>query len=254
MTETAILQERQGNALILTLNDPERLNPIGIQMREALSSALESAEADPSLRAIIITGAGGNFCSGGDISTMDAPQRLKRINFERVKHLANQITGASVPVIAAVEGWAAGAGLAVAMLCDTVIAGKSARFMSAFPKIGLMPDYGLLGSLPARVGQSRARQIMLYAKPVSAPDGLGYGMVDTLCEDGEALAEALKLAQHVETLAPGALRAIKAFDSGRLDRAIDYERDVQPGLLDSDNAKEGRAAFFEKRPPNFRSV
>ncbi|SFL34227.1 enoyl-CoA hydratase/isomerase family protein [Shimia haliotis] len=254
MTETAILQERQSNALILTLNDPERLNPIGIQMREALSSALESAEADPSLRAIIITGAGGNFCSGGDISTMDAPQRLKRINFERVKHLANQITGASVPVIAAVEGWAAGAGLAVAMLCDTVIAGKSARFISAFPKIGLMPDYGLLGSLPARVGQSRARQIMLYAKPVSAPDGLDYGMVDTLCEDGEALAEALKLAQHVETLAPGALRAIKAFDSGRLDRAIDYERDVQPGLLDSDNAKEGRAAFFEKRPPNFRSV
>ncbi len=254
MTENAILQDRKGNALVLTLNDPKRLNPIGAAMREALSTALEEAEADPSLRAIIITGAGGNFCSGGDISTMDAPQRLKRINFERVKHLANQVTGASVPVIAAVEGWAAGAGLAVAMMCDTVIAGKSARFMSAFPKIGLMPDYGLLGSLPARVGQSHARQIMLYARPVGAERGFDIGMVDELCEDGDALSEALKLAEHVETLAPGALRAIKAFDSGRLDRAIDYERDIQPGLLDSDNAKEGRAAFFEKRPPNFKSV
>ncbi|MGR3634783.1 MAG: enoyl-CoA hydratase/isomerase family protein [Shimia sp.] len=254
MTENAILQERQGNALVLTLNDPARLNPIGAGTRQALSDALQEAEADPTLRAIILTGAGGNFSSGGDISSMDAPQRLKRINFEHVKHLANQVTGASVPVIAAVEGWAAGAGLALAMLCDTVIASKSARFMSAFPKIGLMPDYGLLGSLPARVGQARARQIMLYAKPVSAEDGHTYGMVDMLCEDGETVAEALKLAEHINTLAPGALRAIKAFDSGRLDRAIDYERDVQPALLDSENAKEGRAAFFEKRPPNFKSV
>lgn len=254
MTDSPILQERQGNALVLTMNDPARLNPIGMPTRQALSDALEEAEADTSLRAIVITGAGGNFSSGGDISTMDAPQRLKRINFEHVKRLANQITGASVPVIGAVEGWAAGAGLAMAMLCDTVIAGKSARFMSAFPKIGLMPDYGLLGSLPARVGQARARQIMLYAKPVSAEDGHTYGMVDMLCEDGEAVAEALKLAEHINTLAPGALRAIKAFDSGRLDRAIDYERDVQPGLLDSENAQEGRAAFFEKRPPNFKST
>ncbi|KPA21871.1 1,2-epoxyphenylacetyl-CoA isomerase [Shimia sp. SK013] len=254
MTENPILQKRQGNALVLTLNDPARLNPIGAGTRKALSEALENAEADPNLRAIVLTGAGGNFSSGGDISTMDAPQRLKRINFEHVKHLANQVTGASVPVIAAVEGWAAGAGFALAMLCDTVIAGKSARFMSAFPKIGLMPDYGLLGSLPARVGQARARQIMLYAKPVSAEDGNDYGMVDTLCEDGQSVTEALKLADHIETLAPGALQAIKAFDSGRLDRAIDYERDVQPGLLDSENAKEGRAAFFEKRPPNFKAV
>lgn len=254
MTSSSLVQRRQGDALILTLNDPDRLNPIGIEMRTALSAALQEAEADTSLRAIILTGAGKNFCSGGDIASMDAPQRLKRINFEHVKHLVNQITGASVPVIAAVEGWAAGAGLALAMLCDTVIAGKSARFMSAFPKIGLMPDYGLLGSLPARVGQSRARQIMLYARPVDAQHALSIGLVDELCEDGSAVDQALALAEHIQTLAPAALRAIKAFDSGRLDAAVDYERDWQPLLLDSENAQEGRAAFFEKRPPNFKPV
>lgn len=252
MSDHPLLSERIDNALVLTLNDPARLNPIRVATREAICKALEQAEEDTSIRAIIITGAGGNFSSGGDIAAMDAPARLKRINFEHVKHMVNQITGGSVPVIAAVEGWAAGAGLAVAMMCDTVIAGNSARFMAAFPKIGLMPDYGLLASLPARVGQARARQIMLYAKPVSAERAENIGMVDELVEDGKALETALELAKHVEKLGPEALRAIKAFDSGRMDRAIDYERDLQPLLLGSDNAKEGRAAFFEKRPPNFK--
>ncbi len=252
MSDAPLLIQRDGNALVLTLNDPTRLNPIGVATRTALMGAFQDAEVDSSLRAIILTGAGGNFSSGGDIASMDASAREKRINFEHVKHLANQITGASVPVIAAVEGWAAGAGMALALMCDTVIVGKSARFMSAFPKIGLMPDYGLLQSLPARVGQSRARQIMLYAKPVDATDAERIGMVDQITEDAESLQAALALVAHIETLAPAALRAIKAFDSGRLDRAIDYERDVQPGLLASDNAKEGRAAFFEKRKPQFK--
>ncbi|MFY0617798.1 enoyl-CoA hydratase/isomerase family protein [Shimia sp.] len=253
MTVPPINQERIGNAVVITLNDPDRLNPIGLNTRIHLSKALTEAEESASIRAIILTGAGGNFSSGGDISAMDAPMRVKRTNFEHVKLLANQITGASVPVIAAVEGWAAGAGMAVAMLCDTVIAGKSARFMAAFPKIGLMPDYGLLASLPARIGQSRARQLMLYAKPVDASKAESWGMVDELVNDGRALESALNLAKHVETLGPEALRAIKAFDSGRLDRAIDYERDLQPLLLGSENAKEGRAAFFEKRAPKFKT-
>lgn len=251
MSDAPLLIQRDSNTLVLTLNDPTRLNPIGAATRTELMRALQDAEADTSLRAIVLTGAGGNFSSGGDIASMDASAREKRINFEHVKHLANQITGASVPVIAAVEGWAAGAGLALAMMCDTVIAAQSARFMSAFPKIGLMPDYGLLQSLPLRVGQSRARQIMLYAKPVDAAEGARIGMVDQICEDGGTVSTALELARHIETLAPAALRAIKAFDSGRLDQAIDYERDLQPALLASDNAKEGRAAFFEKRKPNF---
>lgn len=246
-----LLKERKGNAMVLTFNDPARRNPIGLPLRSALSDAFEEIEADTSIRAIVLTGAGGTFCSGGDIAGMDGPSRLKRINFEQVKRLANQITGASVPVIAAVEGWAAGAGLSLAMMCDTVIAGQSARFLSAFPKIGLMPDYGLLAALPARIGQARARQVMLYAKPVDAPTALSWGMADDVVEDGSALSAALDLARHVETLGPEALRAIKAFDSGRLDKAIDYERDLQPLLLETANAKEGRNAFFEKRAPKF---
>ncbi|MBO9472694.1 enoyl-CoA hydratase/isomerase family protein [Shimia sp. R10_1] len=252
MATPPLLNERVGNAAVLTFNDPDRRNPIGAPLRGALTQALMEIETDSSVRAIILTGAGGNFCSGGDIAAMDAPMRDKRINFQQVKHLANQIAGASVPVIAAVEGWAAGAGLSIAMMCDTVIATQSARFLSAFTKIGLMPDYGLLTSLPARIGHARARQMMLYAKPVDAPTALAWGMVDDLVEDGGARAAALDLAQHIETLGPEALRAIKAFDSGRLDRAIDYERDAQPQLLGSANAQEGRAAFFEKRPPKFR--
>ncbi len=254
MKSPPVLQERKGPALIVTLNDPDRLNPISAEMRAALSATLQEAEADTSLRAIILTGADSNFCSGGDIKAMDAPQRAKRINFEQVKLLANQITGASVPVIAAVEGWAAGAGLGLAALCDTVIAAKSARFMSAFPKIGLMPDYGLLASLPMRIGQARARQIMLYARPVAAQDALDMGLIDQICDDGSALQSALGLAEHIQTLSPDALRAIKAFDSGRLDTALDYERDRQPDLMQSANAQEGRAAFFAKRPPQFRDL
>ncbi|MBO9478995.1 enoyl-CoA hydratase/isomerase family protein [Shimia sp. R11_0] len=251
MTTPPIIKERIGHTMVVTLNDPDRLNPISASTREALSEVLVEVEADPSFRAIILTGAGSNFSSGGDISAMDAPMRLKRINFEHVKRMVNQITGASVPVIAAVEGWAAGAGLALAMLCDTVVASESARFMSAFPKIGLIPDYGLLASLPARVGQARARQIMLYAKPLTADTALSYGMIDEMVADGTALKAALELTEHLNTLAPEALRAIKAFDSGRLDHALDYERNVQPQLMASDNAKEGRAAFFEKRASNF---
>ena len=247
-----VISERRGSTLILTLNNPARRNALNPALVKGLEDGFAAQEADATIRAIVLTGADGHFCSGGDLSSMDLGRGAKRVQFDISRKLALQITGASVPVIAAVEGWAAGAGLGIALLADTVVASREAGFLPAFPKVGLIPDYGLLESLPRRVGLARARQILLYARTVRGPEALDIGLVDELAEPGAALEQALERAASVERLAPRALRAIKDYYAGSVCRALDYERLVQPELLLSDDAAEGRAAFQEKRAPRFK--
>jgi enoyl-CoA hydratase/carnithine racemase len=155
---TRVREAMDGNVLVLTIDYPQRKNAIAPSVREAMEAAIERAHADRAVRAIVVTGAGGTFCAGGDISSMDVGDALAgRERLRRAHRLVRLMARGAKPLVAAVEGWAAGAGMAVACACDTVVAAQDARFVAGFHRIGLMSDMGLPYFLPRRVGVGRRR-------------------------------------------------------------------------------------------------
>jgi enoyl-CoA hydratase/carnithine racemase len=247
-----IREEMDGNVLILTIDDPARRNPIGLGMRQALEQAIERAHEDRAVRAIVITGAGGTFCAGGDIADMKVGTALDgRDRMRRTHRLVRLMARGAKPLVAAVEGWAAGAGMAVACACDTVVAAEDARFVAGFHKIGLMSDMGLPFFLPRRVGVGRARRILFYHEVVHAPEGERIGLVDFLAPPGKALEVALEKARFLAAEAAGPIALSKKILSEGLDEALSDEATFQGLLLTTADFQEGRAAFLEKRKPNF---
>jgi Enoyl-CoA hydratase/carnithine racemase len=248
----------QEDVCMLTLNDAERLNPLSDAMRGALLVALEAAMADPGIRAIILTGAGGNFTAGADIrqlmrATGPDPARSRR-RLVPLHRAIEIIAGGPKPVIAAVEGAAFGAGLSIAAACDFVIAGEGARFGAAFGKIGLTADCGLIWSLPQRVGQTLAREIMFTGRPVKAEEAHRIGIADRLVPAGDALSAAIAKAADYRGVAPLAIAAMKsafACGPGSLRDVLALETQQQPMLSMTRDHLEGLAAFQEKRPAVF---
>jgi 2-(1,2-epoxy-1,2-dihydrophenyl)acetyl-CoA isomerase len=250
-----LTEHRDGPTAVLTLNYPERRNALAIPMRRALVEALERIEADPALRAIVITGAGGTFCAGGDISGMDvADLAAGRERFRLTHQLVRLLIKGSKPIVAAVEGWCVGAGLSLAMCCDTIIAARDARFAAGFGKIGLIADLGLLHTLPARIGQGRARQVLLYDDPTDAARAEQVGLVDELVEPGVALDAAIARARRFADAAPLPIALTRQWLAAGLDAALDWEREAQSGLFLTADHAEGKAAFLQKRPPRFSGV
>lgn len=198
-------------------------------------------------------GAGGHFCSGGDVGSMDQSTDLAagRERFRGVHELTRLIIRGSKPVIAAVEGWAVGAGLGLALAADTVIATPGARFRAGFPRVGLVADFGLLHTLPARIGPARARQFLLYDEVVDAERAARIGLTDETVASGELLARALALAAKFGELAPLATSQTRAALAWGLDKVLDWERETQAALLQTADHAEGRAAFLERRKPHF---
>lgn len=245
-------ETREGATAVLTLDYPQRRNALAVPMRQRLVDALEAIEADRTLRAVVITGAGGTFSAGGDISGMDVGDLAAGRERFRVTHrLVRLLMKGSKPVIAAVEGWCVGAGLSVAMCCDTVVAAEDARLAAGFGKIGLVADLGLLHTLPARVGQGRARQIMLYGEPTDARQAAAIGMVDLVVAPGTALQAALDRAALFHGAAPLPVAMTKQYLAAGLDAALDWERDTQSAMFLTADHAEGRAAFLAKRTPKF---
>ena len=243
---------REGAVEILTLNYPERRNALAMPMRRALSEALERLEADPAVRAVVITGAGGTFCAGGDISGMDVVDFASgRERFRATHDLVRRLIKLRLPVIAAVEGYAVGAGLSLAMCCDTVVGAEDARFAAGFGRVGLVADLGLLHTLPARIGQGRARQVFLYGEQMGAAEAERIGMIDRVAPSGGALAAAMERARAFDTAAPLPLAMTKQFLAAGLDAALDWERDVQSAMFLTADHAEGKAAFLGKRAPSF---
>jgi len=240
----------------ITLNRPQKRNAIDIELRIALAEAIESADRNPAVRVIIVTGAGPAFSSGGDISTM---QRMSPENaIERVQlaqRVIRAIWSTPKPVLAAVEGSAYGAGTALAAACDRVVAARDATFATTFTNIGLAGDMGISISLPTRVGVARARQMLMLPRPIAAPEALDLGLVDALAEPGQALASARADAGRLAAGPQDAYGVIKALltDPTTVDpfELLDREAACQSGLFDTDDFDEGIAAFREKRPPNF---
>ncbi|MBU0724036.1 MAG: enoyl-CoA hydratase/isomerase family protein [Alphaproteobacteria bacterium] len=255
MAETSplVLGERiDGSVAILTLDNPARRNALSVEMRHRMIEALRRLEADPAIRALVLTGSGGHFSAGGDIVGQDTVTLADGRERFRITHeMVRLMVGGGKPIIAAVEGWAAGAGLSLALLCDTVVAGDTAKFTAPFGKIGLVADLGLLHTLPERIGQGRARQMLLYGEPVAAAEALSIGLVDRVVPAGTVLEAALERARLLGEAAPLPVAITRRYLSRGLEEALDWERDMQAALMTTEDHREGRLAFLEKRAPRF---
>ena len=255
-TDCPVLIDHDAAVRTVTLNRPAKRNAIDIPMRIALAEAIESADSDPAIRVIILTGAGPVFCSGGDISTMHrmpAERALDRVHL--AQRVIRAIWATPKPVLAAVEGSAYGAGTALAAACDRVVATRDATFATTFTNIGLAGDMGTFVSLPARIGPARTRQMLMLAAPISAPEALALGLIDAVVEPGGALESARCDARRLAAGPQRAYGVIKALlaNPATLDPLELLEREAvcQSELFDTDDFAEGVAAFGEKRRPVF---
>jgi len=250
-----LIEERDGAVLILTIDQPARRNALAMPIRTAMISALEQAQANRDVRAVVITGSGGHFCSGGDISGMDVKSPLDGRERMRLSHqLVRLMVMGSVPVVAAIEGFCVGAGLSLACASDTIVAAEDARLGAGFGRIGLMADLGLPHTLPLRVGQGKARQILLYHNQMTATEAERIGLVDHVVPKGHALATALEKAQFLAEQAPAPMALTKQMLGEGLDRALEQERHFQATLFLTEDFVEGRNAFLGKRAPSFKGA
>lgn len=249
---------REGAIAVLTINNVKQRNALTRQVKEVLVPALRDAQRDPAVRAIVLTGAGGVFCAGGDVSLFNdmTPARGRQAVYDQ-RHFLHLMIRGETPVVAAVEGFAYGAGFGVALAADHIVAAEGSKFCAAFNKIGLMPDGGLLWTLPQRVGMGRARDMLMCASVVEGPEAKRLGMVDVLAPTGKALDVAMEKAAKFAAAAPLAIAAVKgAFARAPLDleAAFAMELDAQPALMLSEDAKEARRAFFAKEKPVFKGA
>lgn len=254
MTDPVMIrQERDGAVLVLTLDQPARRNALALPMRWQLIDAFEAAQADKSIRSVVLTGAGGTFCSGGDISGMDVGSALEgRERLRRTHKLMRLMAMGNLPIVAAVEGWCVGAGLSLALLCDTIVAAEDARLAAGFGKIGLMADCGMPFTLPLRIGQGRARQFLLYHTQVTAPEAERIGLVDQVVPKGHALDAAMQKARFLAEQAPAPMALTKQMLAEGLEAALQQEQHYQSMLFHTEDFAEGRQAFLSKRAPQFK--
>lgn len=246
-----------GPVATVTLDRPDALNALTIPLKVALVEALQKLAADRSVRVVVLTGAGRAFCAGQDLAERDDPAAppLDVELRERYHPIVRAIRSMPQPVIAAVNGVAAGAGASIAFACDLRIAAADARFVLAFGRIGLAPDSGMTWTLPRLVGPTRAAELAMVGDPVLADEALRIGLVGRVVAADQLLAEAQALARRLAGGAPMAIAATKwlledAWTSD-LDTALEAEATTQGQLGSSADHAEGLAAFREKRPPRF---
>ena len=240
----------------LTLNRPDRLNSFTVQMHEEVADALQQLEG---ARVLVLTGAGRGFCAGQDLNdravapgqSVDLGESVE----QRYNPLIRRLTSLPFPVIARVNGVAAGAGANIALACDIVIAAKSAKFIQSFASIGLIPDSGGTWVLPRLVGQARALGLALTAEPLPADKAESWGLIWKAVEDDQLDAEVDALATRFASAPTRGLAAIKRMIreswGHSLDQELDLQRDAMRELGYSDDYREGVAAFMEKRKPDF---
>lgn len=254
MTEPAVLVTEHGPVRQLTLNRPERRNALDLPDRRDLLAALVAADQDDACRAVVLDGADGVFCAGGDIRSMSADPEVARSRLEVVNDLARALVYSRKPVVAAVEGGAFGLGLSLAAASDHVVAADDARFVASFARLGLVADTGLYWSLAQRVGQGRAKELILFASEVSAEEAHRDGLVNEVVAAGDVVGLALGRAEQLASQAPGAVAGTKrifAQAAQDLDSVLAAEADIQVDLLAGKDFAEGRAAFLQRRIPVF---
>ena len=255
-----LLTERRGTTLVLTISDPASRNTLSAQVIAAGIEALGVSESSREVRAVVLQGAGANFCAGGNVQGLGerraAGESAQRTMLDHLHHWIEAIAVCPKPVIAAVEGAAAGAGFSLALACDLVVAADDARFVMSHAKLGLSPDGGATARLVDALPPALVKRWLWLAEPVSAAMLHQHGLVAALARPGHALEDALVLADRLAAMATGAIASVKELVAAAPQRSLvdqlAAERDqFLANLFDADGG-EGLQAFVEKRAPRFR--
>jgi len=262
MSYKCLLYDVDAGVATLTLNRPERLNALGDTLRDDLHDAILRSAADPEVRVMVLTGAGKGFCSGGDVKAMNeaVEGRAERPFLEKIAPSRDRtllaMRDAPQPIIAAVNGAAAGAGMTLALACDIRLASTAARFSQAFVKRGLHPDWGGTYFLPRVVGTAKACELIFTGDVIDAAEALRLGLVSQVLAPEALMPAAQDLARRIAAGPPVAIRlakrAIHRNAESDLQSALEYETFAQNVCRETDDAREGIRAFVEKRAPVFR--
>jgi enoyl-CoA hydratase/carnithine racemase len=255
----ALLTDRRGGALVLTFSNPGARNALGPEIYEPAMTAFATAATDPSVRTVVLTGADGTFCAGGDLNRLREnrakPPQVQADSIDGLHRLTRAIVDCPKPVIAAVEGAAAGAGMSLALACDLITAGRSAKFVMAYVKVGLSPDGGGSWFATHALPKQAASELMLEGGAWTAERLHALGIVNTLTADGAALDAALEHASRIERLSPHAVARIKTLIAGAADAPLAAhliaERESFVACLHHADGGEAVSAFLEKRPARF---
>ena len=244
--------------LWLVLNRPEVGNALDDNLSDHLAVAIEDAQVDEAVRCVVLTGSGTSFCTGADIGTQEAIDRLDVSALDRANRIVRGITSLDKPLVAAVNGVAAGVGASIAFAADLAVVTESARFVLAFSRLGLMPDGGATASVTAAAGRARAMRMALLGEPLSATDAHAAGLVSHLVPDAEFDEAVIDVARRLASGPPLAYaatkKAVNAVALTHLEDALERERTGQSILLRTDDALEGLAAFAQGRDPNFTGL
>ena len=254
-----LITERRGATLVLTISDPPTRNTLSAETIAAGIAALEAAGADDAVRAVILRGEGGHFCSGGNLQGLRerraAGRHVQGRMLDQLHLWIATIRSCSKPVIAAVEGAAAGAGFSLALACDLIVAATDARFVMSYGKVGLTPDGGATWNLARALPRALALQAIWLAEPLSAQTLAAHGVVAAVTPAGAAFDGALALADKLALAAPNAVAAAKTLvdlaATQGLSAQLSAERDSFLDGLFHDNGAEGLQAFFDRRPARF---
>lgn len=253
-----ILYEQDGGVLTITLNRPNKLNAASDQMLAELEKAFKQAERDKSVRTVILTGAGRGFCAGQDLASTQ--ERGPEASYgAHLRHtwipIVSRMRKLGKPIIGAVNGVAAGAGMSLVLACDLRYASQKASFIQAFVKIGLVPDSGSTWSLPRLVGLTRAMDMMITGRKVSAQEALEWGLLNRVVEHDHLMSEVQQLAHQLASMPTRAIGLIKRAADYAADstfaQALEYEADLQDIAGSTADHKEGVTAFLEKRKAVF---
>ena len=248
------------NVATITFNRPDAANAMGPLMAKELSAAAIDADDDPAVRAIVLTGAGKMFCAGGDLGAFaEAGDGARKLLMQMTGDLhlgLSRLARSKAPVIGAVNGTAAGAGFSLVMACDLAIAAESAVFTMAYTRAGLSPDGSSTFFMPRKIGDRRARELMLTNRLLSSQEALDWGIVNQVVADAELLNEAQGLAQRLASGPTAAFAAVKTLLNGTFDQTLESQMELEArsiaGLVAGGDGQEGINAFLEKRKPVFK--
>jgi len=259
MQPSFIVKEKVGTVLRIALNVPDTRNALSMELRSELLQALEDAERDEDVRVIILTGEGKAFSAGGDLKALKGMTTLKgRQRLQQSQPLIFKMLDIEKPIIASVNGPAAGAGFSLVLLCDYVIASEQAFFVQSFVHVGLVPDFAALHFLPTLIGKQKAKELMFLGERVTAQEAEQLGIVNRVVAHDSLQEKTYEVAKRLASKSPVSIGLTKKLLNSHMNRdlktLLELEASAQDLCFQSDDFKEGVSAFFEKRQPEFKGM